>query len=482
MFNQKLIILMVLGVIASVNVIQCQKKVVCYYTNWAQYRRGDTKYFPENIEADLCTHIIYSFAKLSNNQLAEYEWNDHTMYQRVIDKKLENPSLKVMIAVGGWNFGSIKFSDMVSNPITRANFVSTSVAFLKQHNFDGLDLDWEYPASRGGASTDKALFTLLCQELKAAFLPDGLLLSAAVSAGKSTIDIAYDVAAISNHLDFINLMAYDLHGSWESKTGFNAPLYGTGQLNVKFAVQYWLDQGCDPAKLNLGLATYGRSFTLSNPGQHTAGSSASGAGNAGSKTGEPGFLSYYEICQMGGNDYFDNDAKVPYKVNGNQWVGYDNKASLELKLEHALLKNLGGIMFWALDLDDFTGDHCGQGKYPLIKAAKTALSVSTSATNPPYPNDFTNPPNPIVYTNPPTVPVYTNPPVPTNPSVPATNAPSVGIDVCHGLSIYPDEDTGCTHFFQCSNGQTWRMPCPTGLKFNKLCSCCDWPANVPFCN
>ena len=51
---------------------------VCYHTNWAQYRNGACKFFPENIDPQLCTHIIYSFAKIENNQLRAYEWNDES--------------------------------------------------------------------------------------------------------------------------------------------------------------------------------------------------------------------------------------------------------------------------------------------------------------------------------------------------------------------------------------------------------------------
>jgi GH18 family chitinase len=48
-------------------------------------------------------------------------------------------------------------------------------------------LDWEYPSNFAGSRpTDKALFTKLVSELKAAFVPENLLLTAAVSFSENT--------------------------------------------------------------------------------------------------------------------------------------------------------------------------------------------------------------------------------------------------------------------------------------------------------
>lgn len=179
--------------------------MVCYYGSWAVYRPGRGKYPVENIDPFLCTHIIYGFTGLGhdNRMRALDPWNDlydnygKGAFERFTGLKKLNPKLKTLIAIGGWNEGSVKYSNMVANPSARDTFVSSVVDFLGKYNFDGLDMDWEYPAARGGKPEDKANYVSLLRELKSAFTPNGYLLTAAVSAGKWFVEPAYDVPEVA---------------------------------------------------------------------------------------------------------------------------------------------------------------------------------------------------------------------------------------------------------------------------------------------
>ena len=113
------------------------------------------------------------------------------------------------------------FSAMAKDEKAMKKFVTTSVDYLRKWNFDGLDLDFEYPGIdwRGSAPEDKFAFTKLCKMLREAFEKEAkesgrerLLLTAAVAGARNTIDKAYEVDKVSIYLDWWNLMTYDLHG------------------------------------------------------------------------------------------------------------------------------------------------------------------------------------------------------------------------------------------------------------------------------
>lgn len=368
---------------------------VCYYSNWSQYRIRQAKFLPENIDPYLCTHLVYAFSKINDkNEMTTFEWNDDQLYKRFNALKKQNTDLVTLLAVGGWNHeGGVvsPFSRMAASAASRKVFVKSVVTMLRKFDFDGLDLDWEYPANRGNSpAKDRERFTILCQEILDAFKKEAaksgkkrLLLTAAVSAGKKTIDKAYEVEKIAQILDFISLMAYDLHGKWDNATGHHSALVGLpgDPLTVTFATKYWIDKGMPPNKMVLGLPTYGRSLKLTDPKKHGLGAPARGNPKAGKFTQEAGFLAHYEICKLTLNVVKKNVVKAPYGYQGNQWVSFDDEHSLNLKVDRIIKKKgLRGAMFWSLPLDDFKGAFCNKGKYPLISHVTKRLGGSLKAS------------------------------------------------------------------------------------------------------
>lgn len=301
--------------------------------------------------------------------------------------------LKVSLALGGWNDSQgDKYSRLVNNPSARAKFIKHVLGFLEKYDFDGLDLDWEYPKCwqvdcKKGPDSDKPAFAAWIKELKEAFRPKGYLLSAAVSPSKTVIDAGYDVPALARYLDWVAVMTYDYHGQWDKQTGHVAPLYfhpddDVAFFNTNFSINYWISEGVPRRNIVMGMPLYGQSFQLEKEINNGLNAKAPGPGQAGEFTRAAGFLAYYEICDRvknkGWNVVKDPKKRMgPYAYKGNQWVSYDDKEMIRLKSEFIRKMDLGGGMIWALDLDDFN-NRCGEGKHPLLTTIRTVLAASGS--------------------------------------------------------------------------------------------------------
>jgi chitinase len=362
------------------------KKVIGYFTNWAKYRKGGCAYTAADVKPELLTHINYSFAKVDPGPggkakpkfgIAPYEADDPVAnggYAQVNALKKKSPGLKTLLSIGGWSHNDPPtawlFTTMAEKAETRADFIKATIEYVRKHDFDGIDLDWEYPAdgSRGGRTIDTDNFTALLREFRSAIeaeakasKKDALLFTIAAPAGVASRGL--DLPKIHEPLDWINLMTYDYEGGWQATTGHNAPNRAVGQ-GIQGSVSAYLNFGVPAEKIVLGMATYGHSFQGAEEGK--VGAQAKGNAPAGRCTDAAGMLSYFEIKELlaGGKlkPAWDDAANVPYAYDASSklWVSYDDERSFNKKLDYIDQKGLGGAMFWALDMDDF------KNGYPLI--------------------------------------------------------------------------------------------------------------------
>ncbi|KAI9927901.1 hypothetical protein MW887_002753 [Aspergillus wentii] len=327
---------------------------VAYYESWATTRACD-KYQPEDIDVSEWTHINFAFAIIGDDsKVALSSPDDVDLYKRFVGLKENNTELEVWLAVGGYGVGSKPFSKMSDSNDTRKGFIDSCLDYMDKYGFDGIDVDWEYPAASemGGTEADTKNFVTLVKEMKEAFKEKGKGLSITIPGGAYFLK-GFDLEKMEPYIDMINIMSYDLHGPWDQPL---KALPHTNITEINTSLQLLWNEGIPTEKVNLGLAYYGHSFTLKSKDCAEPGCAATAGGEAGPCSGAKGVLNNAEIEDIlqkrNVTATLDKDATIKYASwDETQWVSYDDDETFKLKRDFAKSKCLGGSFVWAVDME-----------------------------------------------------------------------------------------------------------------------------------
>lgn len=218
------------------------------------------------------------------------------------------------------------------------------------------------------------------------------------------VTVFYDVPALINNLDYVNLHAYDFQTPVRNPevADFPAPIYELNERNpesnVNFQVQYWLNNHAPATKINVAIPTYGRVWKLTKDSGLTGLPpvvETDNVGPAGVQTQTAGFYSWPEVCAKLSNPVNQHlkGADGPLRKVGDPtkrfgsyayrsaddkgengvWVGYEDPDTAAVKAAYVKSKGLGGVALVDLSFDDFRGGCTGNEKYPILRAIKFKL-------------------------------------------------------------------------------------------------------------
>lgn len=322
---------------------------------------------PGEVDGQKVTRINYAFANIKDGRIVEGFPTDPANYAALNALKKQNPSLTVLVSVGGWLWSG-NFSDAVLTRQSRATFIDSVVAFIEKYNLDGLDIDWEYPGQIGAGNRfrpeDKQNYTAVLRELRQRFnseepkLHRRLYLS--IATGSEASFLAHtDMGQAQKYVDTVNLMGYDYYEPDASLiTGMNAPLFtdpaDPKHVSVDNSVKMYEQAGVPASKIVLGVPFYGHEWAdvggtnhgLYQPGKVVpnaqTGYASVAANMLNATTSERGFVRYWDAA-----------ASVPYLYNASThvFISYDDPQSMALKCRYVRKHHLAGIMFWSYSAD-----------------------------------------------------------------------------------------------------------------------------------
>ncbi|KAJ0426708.1 hypothetical protein BJY00DRAFT_1086 [Aspergillus carlsbadensis] len=315
------------------------------------------------------THIHFAFAGISES--FEVELGE---LQDMFDEFKQIRTSKRIVSFGGWSFSTDYdtfpiFREGVT-PEQRQHFANSVVQFVDDNELDGVDFDWEYPGAPDipgippGSPEDGPNYLAFLRLVREA-LPADKTIGIAAPASYWYLR-GFPIAEMSEVVDYIIYMTYDLHGQWDYGNEWAIENCDSGdclrshvnRTETRNSLAMVTKAGVPSNKLIIGMALYGRSFKMVKPGcwgpecKFTGPESGAAPGRC---TGTQGYISNYEIREIIASNsnveqYSDEDGDI-LVYDGTEWVSWLTRSSYNSRVDWIQGLNMGGTSDWAIDLD-----------------------------------------------------------------------------------------------------------------------------------
>lgn len=161
----------------------------------------------------------------------------------------------------------------------------------------------------------------------------------------------YPVDSINKNLDWVNVMTYDFHGSWNNVTGAPTRTFDPNRnISMVSGLVSWIRAGALREKIVMGMTLNGKTWELKDPNVHGMGAPIVGVG-----PGQEGQMAYFQVLDFNrensANVVYDMDTMSVYSYSGTTWIGYEDPLTISVKVGFAQALSLRGYFFWVAGLD-----------------------------------------------------------------------------------------------------------------------------------
>nr|XP_037275766.1 mucin-3A-like [Rhipicephalus microplus] len=327
------------------------KKVVCYWQAWSHNRSSPHAYTADDIPIHLCTHVVFSYAKLDNRASSLHlgkEFDAGTDgYFRFLRLKERNPKVKLLLALGD-RYGSdhAAWYGAIHDSPRRYHVMGMLYRLLKEYRFDGLHIDWKNALAGEGNSTENGIvkFAWQVQKTFKRFANFTLSCTTVLSKGRGL------QAVLRQLVPYVDTFHVSPVGDSTGRVSSNGTNVSWSDLDALYTsvpraaigdgLQYLFQSGVPYEKIILEIPFYGLKVPEnSQRSEH--------------------MIPYYEICDLlrqGVPNKWDEERKSSYLVlDDGVHLYYDDADSVRQKVIFAKWAGLGGVSAWPVNMDNQAG-------------------------------------------------------------------------------------------------------------------------------